>query len=58
MFGVIQKHIKDGHFIGSDGVCIQFSDTGDHLMKIILLNLTIHHKLGGTPLATITIPVI
>ena len=20
MFGVIQKHIKDGHFIGSDGV--------------------------------------
>lgn len=22
MFGVIQKHIKDGHFIGSDGVCM------------------------------------
>ena len=22
MFGVLQKHIKDGHFLGSDGVSI------------------------------------
>ena len=26
MFGILQKHIKDGHFIGSDGV---------HIMHIV-----------------------
>ena len=48
MFGVLQKQIKDGHFNGSDGVCVVvlYFSSASYVYNYVTCIAQWHRKLG------------